>query len=112
MLGVISAGKINLIRRAALVAGLHPDPNPTVYTVDDLTTRALDTRQSECVQIRSFQLVIERLRARPALAPILILMPGPLFNESPARQAALACTYRRGLEEVGTLLEGAMTRPG
>lgn len=101
-----------LIRRAALVTGLRPDTDPTVYTVDDLTARALDTRQSEGVQIRSFQLAIERLRARPALAPILIHKPGPLFDESPARQTALAEVYRRGLEEVGVLLAGVRTRPG
>lgn len=101
-----------LIRRAALVTGLRPDADPTVYTVEDLTARALDTRQSEGVQIRSFQLAIERLRARPALAPILIHKPGPLFDESPGRQTALAEVYRRGLEEVGVLLAGVRTRPG
>lgn len=101
-----------LIRRAALIAGLRPDPDPTVYTVDDLTARVLDTRQSEGVQIRSFQLAIERLRARPELAPILIHKPGPLFDESPANQAVLAGVYRRGLNEVGALLAGVRTRPG
>lgn len=101
-----------LIRRAALVTGLRPDSDPTVYTVDDLTARVLDTRQSEGVQIRSFQLAIERLRTRPGLAPILILKPGPLFDESPTRQAAIAGVYRRGLNEVGALLAGVRTRPG
>ena len=101
-----------LIRRAALEAGLHPDPDPTIYTIDNLTARTLDTRQSEGVQIRSFQLAIERLRARPGLAPILIHKPGPLFDESPARQAAIAGVYRRGLEEVGALLRGVRTQPG
>jgi hypothetical protein len=101
-----------LIRRAALLTGLRPDLDPTVYTVDDLTARPLDTRQSEGVQVRSFQLAIDRLRARPTLAPILIHKPGPLFDESPARQAALAEVYRRGLEEVGVLLTGVRTRPG
>lgn len=100
-----------LIRRASLVSGLHPDPDPTTYTVDDLTTRVLDTRESEGVQVRSFQLAIERLRARPALAPVLIHKPGPLFDQSPAQQAALAGVYRRGLEEVGALLVGVRTRP-
>ena len=95
-----------------LVAGLRPDPDSTVYTVDDLTARALDTRQSEGIQIRSFQLAIERLRARPALAPILIHKPGPLFDESPTRQASLADVYRRGLEEVSALLTGVRTQPG
>ena len=100
-----------LIRRAALLAGLRPDPDPTVYTVDDLTARMLDTRISEGVQIRSFQLAIERLRARPGLAKILIHKPGPLFDESPARQEAIAGVYRRGLEEVDELLAGVRTGP-
>jgi hypothetical protein len=101
-----------LIRRAALVAGLGRDPDPTVYTVDDLTERALDTRQSEGVQIRSFQLAIDRLRARPGLAEILIHKPGPLFDESPTRQAAIAGVYRRGLGEVRDLLKGVRAEPG
>jgi hypothetical protein len=101
-----------LIRRAALATGLRPDLDPTTYTINDLTARKLDTRQAEGVQMRSFQLAIERLRARPALAPILIHKPGPLFDESPARQAALAGVYRRGLEEVGVLLTGVRAEPG
>lgn len=101
-----------LIRRAALLKGLYPDTDPTVYTVPDLTAHALDTRQSEGVQVRSFQLAIDRLRARPALAPMLIHKPGPLLDESPPRQAALADVYRRGLEEVGALLLGVRTIPG
>lgn len=100
-----------LIRRAALVTGLRPDPDPTVYTIENLTDHVLDTRQSEGVQIRSFQLAIDRLRARPGLAPILIHKPGPLFDESPARQDAIADVYRRGLEEVRALLAGVRTRP-
>lgn len=101
-----------LIRRAALVTGLSPTPDPTVYTLNDLTAHYLDTRQSEGVQVRSFQVAIDRLRARPALASILIHKPGPLIDESHSRQAALAGVYRRGLEEVGTLLAGVRTRPG
>ena len=101
-----------LIRRAALVTGLRPDADPTSYTVDDLTARALDTRQSEGVQVRSFQFAIERLRGRPALASMLIHKPGPLFDKSSDRQAALAEVYRRGMEEVGVLLTGVRTRPG
>ena len=101
-----------LVRRAALLTGLRPDRDPTAYTVDDLTARALNTRQSEGIQIRSMQLAIARLRARPALAYILIHKPGPLFDETPARQVALAEVYRRGLEEVGTLLAGVRTRSG
>lgn len=100
-----------LIRRAALLRGFGPGADATVYTIDDLTARTLDTRRTEGVQIRSFQLAIERLRAKPVLAPILIHKPGPLFDESPARRAVLAGVYRRGLEEVGALLAGVRTQP-
>lgn len=100
-----------LIRRAALLEGLRPDPDPTDYTVSNLTDGVLSTQQSEGIQVRSMQLAVERLRARPGLASILIHKPGPLFDESPARRAALAEVYRRGLEEVETLLAGVRTRP-
>lgn len=100
-----------LIRRAALLKGFGIGGDPTIYTIDNLTARTLDTRQSEGVQIRSFQLAIERLRARPTLASILIHKPGPLFDEAPARQSALAGVYRRGLEEVAVLLAGVRTQP-
>ena len=100
-----------LIRRAALDAGFGRGADPTVYTLANLTRRVLDTRHSEGQQIRSFQLAIERLQARPDLASVLIHKPGPL-SDDPARQIALAEVYRRGLNEVGILLAGVRTRPG
>jgi hypothetical protein len=57
------------------------------------------------------QLAIARLRAKPALAQLLVHKPGPLFDESPARQVALADVYRRGMAEVGSVLEGVRTQP-
>lgn len=101
-----------LIRRAALVTGFAPDPDPTIYTLNELAARPLNTREAEGVQIRSFQLAVDRLRARPALASLLIHKPGPLLDETPARQAALADVYCRGMEELGTVLAGVRTRPG
>lgn len=101
-----------LIRRAALDAGFGRGADRTTYTLADLTARPLDTRQAEGQQVRSLQFAIDRLRARPDLAKILIHRPGPLSDEPPARQAALAEVYRRGLEEVGALLIGVRTRPG
>lgn len=100
-----------LIRRAALDAGFGRGADLTMYTIADLAARPLDTRQSEGQQVRSFLVAIERLRARPDLATILIHKPGPLSDETLARQAALAAVYRRGLEEVGTLLAGVTARP-
>jgi hypothetical protein len=100
-----------LIRRAALDGGFGRGSDPTAYTLADLTARSLDPRQSEGQQVRSFQLAIERLSARPDLATILIHKPGPLSDETPARRLALAEVYRRGLAEVGALLAGVMTGP-
>lgn len=101
-----------LIRRAALDAGLGRGKDRTTYTLADLTARTLNTQKTEGQQVRSFQLAIERLRTRPDLANILIHKPGPLSDELPARQAALADVYRRGLEEVGAFLAGVRTSPG
>lgn len=101
-----------LIRRAALLKGLYPEDDPTPYTASDLTAHPLDTGKSEGVQVRSFQLAIDRLRANPDLAQILIHKPGPLFDETPAKKMELADVYRRGLEEVGCLLTGVRTTPG
>ena len=100
-----------LIRRASLATGLAPDPDPTTYTVDDLTARPLNTKESEGVQIRSFQLAIARLRRTPDLARLLIHKPGPLFDEAPDRQDALADVYRRGMAELDAVLAGVRTEP-
>jgi len=94
-----------LIRRASLLGD-----DPTEYGLADLTARALDTRQAEGQQVRSFQLAIRRLAERPGLAKILIHKPGPL-SDYPDRLDAYADVYRRGLEEVGTMLAGVRTAP-
>lgn len=98
-----------LIRRASIRTGLGSDP--TTYTIADLTARVLNTRQAEGQQVRSFQIAIERLKRRPQLAHILIHKPGPLTDESPARQSALADVHRRGLDELSLLLANVRTRP-
>jgi hypothetical protein len=95
-----------LIRRAALAAS----GDPTDYTLADLRAANLDTRHAEGKQIRSFQYAIDRLRSRPQLAKMLIHKPGPLYD-NPERLDALADVYRRGLDEVGTLLDGVKARP-
>jgi hypothetical protein len=100
-----------LIRRAAVLKGLGT-MDPTSYTVADLATHVLNTREAEGMQVRSFQYAIERLQSRPALAEMLIHKPGPLTDQSPAGKAALADVYRRGLEEIAHLLNDVETAPG
>lgn len=94
-----------LIRRASLAGG-----DPTEYGIPDLLAHTLDTRQAEGQQVRSFQLAIRRLARRPELARVLIHKPGPL-SDHPDRVDAYADVYRRGLEEVGEILDGVKTAP-
>jgi hypothetical protein len=100
-----------LIRRAALDAAWGQGHDATPYTVPDLRAHPLDTGESVGQQVRSFQFAIERLRARPNLAKVLIHKPGPLSDEV-GHLDQLAGVYRRGLEEVGRLIEGVQTKPG
>lgn len=95
-----------LIRRAAL----QGVADATVYTLARLRGTDLDTRQAEGQQVRSLQLAIERLRARPGLAKLLIHKPGPL-SDYPERLEDFEGVYRRGMEEIGALLAGVRTRP-
>ena len=95
-----------LIRRAALRGNDH-----TSYTLANLTARELSTRKAQGQQVRSFQFAIERIRAKPELAPLFIHKPGPLSDLSPERRAALADVYRRGLAEVDQLLAEVSTTP-
>ena len=98
-----------LIRKAALSQGLGSVDN-TKYTVN-LSAAILDTLQAEGQQVRSFQFALERLRSRPQIAALLIHKPGPLSDESFTRQSELADVYRRGLEELRTLLAGVRAQP-
>jgi hypothetical protein len=95
-----------LIRRASLASII----DPTIYTVPDLRAEIWDPQTATGEQIRSFQYALERLRARPGIEKLLIHKPGPLTDQ-PTSFAGLAAVYKRGLEEVGSLLTGVHTRP-
>jgi hypothetical protein len=99
-----------LIRRAAILRGLG-SPDPTSYGISELSGKTLNSQKADGQQIRSFQFAIERLRRRPNLASLLIHKPGPLFDESPARQSTLAEVYGRGLSEVAVLLTNVCSAP-
>ena len=98
-----------LIRRAAIQKGLG-EADPTTYTIANLAARPLNATTAEGQQVRSFQVAIDRLTAHPELAKLLIHKPGPLRDESAARQNELAKVYQRGMAEVGGLLTGVRTR--
>lgn len=100
-----------LIRRAALDAAWGRGNDTTPYTLPDLRSHPLGTRESNGQQVRSFQFAIERLRTAPHLAKLLIHKPGSLADEA-LRLDQLAAVYQRGLAEVAQLIEGVETTPG
>jgi 7-cyano-7-deazaguanine synthase in queuosine biosynthesis len=98
-----------IIRRAAIEKFLGDKADPTKYTLSDLTNRALDTNQAEGQQIRSFQYMIDRLRAKPNLSKLFIHKPGPLTDLSANDIEELADIYQRGMDEVAELLLNVRT---
>lgn len=99
-----------LIRRAAVERAWGAGGDTTTYTVPDLASSRLDTREATGKQVRSFQYAITRLRGQPQLANILIHKPGSLADET-AHLDQLADVYRRGLDEVARLIDGVETKP-
>lgn len=99
-----------LIRRASLNAGLGAS-DPTLYTVPDLSAKTLRSDRAEGEHIRSFTLMVERLRKNPRLANILVHKPGPLID-APAEIPAFADVFMRGIFEVAVILDGVTVKPG
>jgi hypothetical protein len=81
----------------------------TKYTLESLNGRVLSSNEAEGEHIRSFQYALARLNKRPNISPILIHGPGPLNDVSPMQLEALVDMYRRGMKEVGELLNGVHT---
>jgi hypothetical protein len=98
-----------LIRRAAIEKAYGLSTDPTEYTLKYLTERRLDTGLAEGQQVRSFQYIIERIHSQPNLVKLLIYKPGPLSDLSPLEILQLEGVYRRGMEEVGLLLNNVTT---
>lgn len=98
-----------LIRRASLQAGLGI-LDKTTYAVPSLTGRILDTTAAEGEHVRSFQLMIERIRANPNAAKPLVRIPGPL-NDTPSEIDDYVDVFIRGMQEVDTLLTSVKAKP-
>lgn len=92
-----------LIRRASIHAAFPKDP--TEYSIPDLKARALDARQAESTDVRAFQMMSRRLTAAPALADILVHKTGPLADYSLEEIAEYADVFRRGIAEVGAIVD-------
>ena len=99
-----------LIRRASLKAGLGVT-DPTLYTVENLRAQTLATDRAEGEHVRSFQLMAKRIKKAPGLAKILVHKPGPLID-APDEIPDYADVFRRGVLEIGKLLQGVKAKPG
>jgi len=97
-----------VIRRAALLAGFGTDD--TAYGIPNLQTRPLDSSKAEGRDVRSFQLALARLNAKPYFARFLIHQSGPLFDY-PEELDGYCDVYINGMREVERLLHGVVARP-
>jgi len=97
-----------LIRRAALVSGFGADD--TTYSIPNLRSRILDTNKAEGVNVRSFQVALDRLLTAPNSARFAIHQSGPLTDHRDD-WAAYEAVYIAGMREVGNLLTGVRARP-
>ena len=98
-----------LIRRASIAKGVQ-GKDPTLYVFPDLHAQNMRTNKAEGEHIRSFQMMIERIQARPDLADILVHKPGPLVD-APDEISRYADVFRRGILEVADLLKGVTCKP-
>lgn len=92
-----------LIRRASIEAAFSKDM--TSYSIPDLYTRPLNRQRAESVDARSFQMMHRRVSKNPDLASVLIYKPGPLDDYSASEIADYADVFKRGIDEVGRLVE-------
>lgn len=92
-----------LIRRASIKAAFRKDT--TQYSIPDLNAQPLNGREAESVDVRSFQMMHRRVKKNPGLARVLIHKTGPLANYSVSEISDYADVFKRGIEEVGALIE-------
>ena len=71
----------------------------TPYLVDNVSEIAANHAKGKGVQLRSFQIAINKIKRQPQLSKILIHKSGPLSGDSDYLQE-LSDVYRRGLLEV------------
>lgn len=95
-----------LIRRASVHAAFGDDS--TDYAILNLNARALDVRQAEATDVRAFQMMSRRLAQKPGLASILVHKTGPLRDYSAEEVAEYAAVFRRGIAEVGAIVDNVV----
>ena len=99
-----------LIRRAAIKHAFRRDP--TKYSVS-ASNRTLDPKKSEGENVRAFKIMHRHLSNTPGAGDKLVHVPGPLWLCSSDNEVVkYARVFKRGIDEVGTMLKRVRTRPG
>jgi hypothetical protein len=99
-----------LIRRAATRHAWKAGEDKTFYNLSDIHGRPLNSRKAEGVQIRAYQYAIANLNNKPNSVHALIHKPGPLLEDTKILND-LVEVYKRGMKEVESFLNGAVTAP-
>lgn len=92
-----------IIRRAAMARAYGIANDPTEYYYDRISTIRTNHASAEGVQLRSFEIAINRVKTTPALAQLLVHKSGPIEGDSDYLER-LADVYLRGLLEVGSFI--------
>lgn len=93
-----------IIRRAAISKAFGINNDSTPYSEDDLRKIISNHAKNKGIQLRSFQVAIERVKNSPQLAKFLIHKSGPLEN-SFEYLMELSDVYLRGLLEVDSFIQ-------
>lgn len=88
-----------IIRRAAMNKAFRVERDNTPYLIGSVSEITANHAKGKGVQLRSFQIAINKIKEQPQLAKILIHKSGPLSGDS-AYLRKLSEVYRRGLLEV------------
>ena len=92
-----------LIRRASIKTAFGKDA--TTYSIPSLHAHPLNAREAESTDVRAIQMMHRRLCKNPGLTTVLIYKTGPLDDYSAAEISDYADVFKRGIGEVGALLE-------
>lgn len=88
-----------IIRRAAMNKAFREEGDRTPYLIDSVSEIAASHEKGKGVQLRSFQIAINKIKEQPQRAKILIHKSGPLSRDSTYLQE-LSDVYLRGLLEI------------
>ncbi len=88
-----------IIRRAAMNKAFKEEKDSTPYLVDSVSEIVANHAKGKGMQLRSFQIAINRIKKQPQLAKTLIYKSGPLSGDS-AYLCELSDVYQRGLLEI------------